>query len=110
MLCLPPPPFRSNPCDQDWVRIEPSAEWAEYGFPATVADALSPRLWEMDVGAVTAALSPLFSGTTPPIVEWTTLNMGPEMAAPPGAVAIWEVAQSDVLIEAGSQGPVPPRA
>lgn len=93
----------SNPCDQDWVRIEPSPEWAEYGFPDSVAAAMSPHKWVMDVGAVTAQVSSLFSGTTPPILAWTTLNMGPEMMAPSGSTAIWEVAESDVLIEAGSQ-------
>jgi hypothetical protein len=93
----------SNPCDQDWVRIQPAPEWAEYGFPASVAEALSPRLWTMDVGAVTAQLAPLFSGATPPVLQWTTLNVGPEMQAQPGATAVWEVAQSDVLIEEGSQ-------
>lgn len=93
----------SNPCDQDWVRIEPSPEWAEYGFPGSVAAALSPAKWTMDVGAVTGQLSGLFSGETPPILEWTTLNIGPEMMAPPGAMAVWEVAESDVLIEEGSQ-------
>ena len=93
----------SNPCDQDWVRIEPSPEWAEYGFPASVADAMLPTKWTMDVGAVTAQVSSLFSGLTPPVLQWTTLNIGPEMQGGPGAVAIWEVAESDVLIEAGSQ-------
>jgi hypothetical protein len=102
-------PFRckkdcwSNPCDQDWVRIEPAPEWAEYGFPGSVAEALSPNKWTMDVGAVTSALSSSFSGATPPILQWTTLNMGPEMMAAPGAMAVWEVAESDVLIEEGSQ-------
>lgn len=102
-------PFRckhdcwSNPCDQDWVRIEPSPEWAEYGFPGSVAEALSPARWVMDVGAVTAQLAPHFSGLTPPVLKWTTLNIGPEMMAPPGAMAVWEVAESDVLIEQGSQ-------
>ena len=94
----------SNPCDQDWVRLEPSPEWAEYGFPDTVAAAMSPNKWTMDVGAVTGLTSSLFSGITPPILEWTTLNMGPEMQGSPGAIAIWEVAESDVLIEEGSQG------
>ena len=93
----------SNPCDQDWVRIEPAPEWAEYGFPASVAEAMSPRKWLMDVGAVTALMSPHFSGSAPPILEWTTLNIGPEMLAAPGAIAVWEVAESDVLIEEGSQ-------
>lgn len=103
------PPFRckhdcfSNPCDQDWVRIEPAPEWAEYGFPGSVAEALSPKKWTMDVGAVTGALSSHFSGATPPILQWTTLNIGPEMMAAPGAMAVWEVAESDVLIEQGSQ-------
>jgi hypothetical protein len=92
----------SNPCDQDWVRIEPSPEWAEFGFPGTVDEAMSPRKWEMNVGAVTAQMSPLFSGSTPPVLEWTTLNIGPEMMGAPGNTAIWEVAESDVLIEAGS--------
>ncbi len=32
----------SNPCDQDWVRIEPSPEWAEFGFPESDAAAMSP--------------------------------------------------------------------
>ncbi len=94
----------SNPCDQDWVRIEPSPEWAEYGFPESVAAAMTPRKWVMDAGAVTAAMSPHFSGATPPLLAWTTLNMGPEMMGPPGTVAVWEVAESDVLIEEGSQG------
>lgn len=93
----------SNPCDQDWTRIEPSPEWAEYGFPDSVAAAMSPRKWVMDVGAVTSQVSPLFSGATPPILSWTTLNVGPEMLAPPGSTAIWEIAESDVLIEAGTQ-------
>ena len=93
----------SNPCDQDWVRIEPAPEWAEYGFPGTVAEAMSPNLWTMDVGAVTAEMSVHFSGATPPVLKWTTLNIGPEMMAAPGAMAVWEVAQSDVLIEEGSQ-------
>jgi hypothetical protein len=90
----------SNPCDQDWVRIEPSPEWAEYGFPESVAAAMSPRLWTMDVGAVTAQVSSSFSGETPPLLAWTTLNIGPEMFAPPGSIAVWEVAQVDVLVEA----------
>ena len=88
---------------QDWVRIEPSPEWAEYGFPESVAAALSPRRWVLDAGAVSAQMSVHFSGQTPPILEWTTLNMGPEMMARPGAIAVWELAESDVLIEAGSQ-------
>jgi hypothetical protein len=94
----------SNPCDQDWVRLEPAPEWAEYGFPDTVAAAMSPNKWTMNVGAVTSLTSSLFSGITPPILEWTTLNMGPEMMGSPGVTAIWEVAESDVLIEEGSQG------
>ena len=57
----------------------------------------------MDVGAVTAQVSSSFSGQTPPIMQWTTLNVGPEMMAGPGAIAVWELAESDVLIEAGSQ-------
>lgn len=93
----------SNPADQDWVRIEPAPEWAEYGFPSSVAEALSPAKWTMDVGAVTAQLSSQFSGATPPVMQWTTLNVGPEMMAAPGAVAVWELAESDVLIEEGSQ-------
>ena len=102
-------PFRckhdcwSNPADQDWVRIEPAPEWAEYGFPATVEEAMSPKRFTMDVGAVTAELSAHFSGATPPVLKWTTLNIGPEMMAAPGAMAVWEVAESDVLIEEGSQ-------
>ena len=90
----------SNPCDQDWVRIEPSPEWAEYGFPESVTAAMSPHLWTMDVGAVTAQLSSSFSGETPPLLKWTTLNIGPEMQGPPGRIAVWEVAQVDVLVEA----------
>jgi len=97
----------SNPCDQDWVRLEPAPEWAEYGFPSSVAEAMAPRRWVLDVGGVTAAASVHFSGTPPPLLEWTTLNVGPEMMGPPGTVAVWEVAESDVLIEEGSQGPVP---
>ena len=57
----------------------------------------------MDAGAVSAIMSSHFSGTTPPYLQWTTLNIGPEMAAAPGAVAVWELADSDVLIEEGSQ-------
>jgi hypothetical protein len=85
------------------VRLEPSPEWAEYGFPESVSAALTPALWRMDVGAVTAATSNLYSGQTPPLMRWTTLNVGPEMQGGPGATAVWELAQSDVLIEAGSQ-------
>lgn len=83
--------------------MEPAPEWAEYGFPGSVAEALSPTRWVMDVGALTAQMSALFSGQTPPVLQWTTLNMGPEMMAAPGAMAVWEVAESDVLIEEGSQ-------
>jgi hypothetical protein len=93
----------SNPCDQDWVRIEPSPEWAEYGFPATVAAGMTPTRWVLDAGAVSAAMAPHFSGTPPPLLAWTTLNIGPEMMGPPGTVAVWETAEHDVLIEAGSQ-------
>lgn len=93
----------SNPCDQDWVRIEPSPEWAEYGYPETVEEAMTPHAWEMDVGAVTAQMSTHFSGTPPPRLFWSTLNVGPEMSAPPGSVAVWELADMDVLIESGSQ-------
>ena len=56
----------SNPADQDWVRIEPSPEWAEYGYPASVAEAMKPRQWEMEVGAVTAITAPQFSGARCP--------------------------------------------
>ena len=76
---------------------------ALFVFVVTVAAAMSPQKWLLDVGAVTAQLSSLFSGQTPPILEWTTLNMGPEMQGGPGAVAVWELAESDVLIEEGSQ-------
>jgi hypothetical protein len=93
----------SNPCDQDWVRVEPAPEWAEYGFPGSVAAALSPARWVMDVGALTAQMAAHFSGLAPPVLQWTTLNIGPEMMAAPGAMAVWEVAESDVLIEEGSQ-------
>ena len=85
------------------MRVEPSPEWAEYGFPDSVAAAMTPTRWIMDVGALTSQMSSHFSGETPPILLWTTLNVGPEMAAPPGAVAIWEIADSDVLIQEGSQ-------
>lgn len=60
---------------------------------------MTPQRWVLDVGAVTGQLSSLFSGSTPPILEWTTLNVGPEMQGGPGAVAVWELAESDVLIE-----------
>lgn len=97
------PSFSSRSCDQDWVRIEPSPEWAEYGFPDTVSAAMTPTKWTLDAGAVSAAMSVHFSGNTPPLLAWTTLNMGPEMMGGPGTVAVWELAESDVLIEAGSQ-------
>lgn len=90
----------SNPCDQDWVRIEPSPEWAEYGYPASVSEAMQPHTWEMDVGAVTAACAGQFSGTTPPVMYWPTLNMGPEMSGAPGSTSVWEQAEMDVLVDA----------
>ena len=109
VLTLLLPLSRSNPCDQDWLRIEPSPEWAEYGFPASVDEAMTPHKWTLDVGAVTGMLSAHFSGLTPPILEWTTLNVGPEQQGAPGKIAIWELADSDVLIEEGSQDVRPPR-
>jgi hypothetical protein len=54
-------------------------------------------------------LSSQFSGLTPPILEWTTLNVGPEQQGAAGKMAIWELADSDVLIEEGSQDPRPRR-
>ena len=93
----------SNPDDQDWVRIEPSPEWAEYGYPQSVKAAMEPHKWTMNVGAVTAIASRQFQGKQPPVMHWPTLNIGPELQANPGAMAVWETAEIDVLIEEGSQ-------
>lgn len=76
-----------------------------YGFPESVAEAMTPRNWAMDVGAVTSIVSPGFSGHQPPIMHWHTLNVGPEMMAGPGAVAVWELADFDVLVQAPAAAP-----
>lgn len=89
----------SNPQDQDWVRLEPSPEWAEYGFPESVEQAMSPNKWTMDVGAVTALTATQFSGKQPAVMHWHTLNVGPELSAKPGATAVWELAEYDVLVD-----------
>jgi hypothetical protein len=99
----PPPPFRckhdcwSNPQEQDWVRAEPSPEWAEYGFPSSPTDALTAKSWTLDVGGITSVLAKLFSGKQPAVMKWHTLNVGPEIMANPGETAVWELADFDVL-------------
>ena len=79
------------------MRAEPSPEWAEYGFPSSVQEALSPKSWTLDVGAITSVLGQKFSGKQPPVMKWHTLNIGPEVMAEPGETAVWELAEFDVL-------------
>lgn len=83
------------------MRIEPSPEWSEYGYPGSVAEAMRPAKWSMEVGAVTAALAPQFAGKTPEVMYWPTLNTGPEQHTSPGeaGVTVLETAEIDVLVE-----------
>jgi len=88
----------SNPQAQDFIKIAPSPEWAQYGFPASRDEVMAgPRTWELNVGQFTG-VTPML-GTEPAQRVWATFNVGPEMGLGGGrqAVNVWEVAQFDVL-------------
>lgn len=96
----------SNPQEQDWVRIEPSAAWGELGFPSSVEDGLTPNYWQLEVGAFATQVAGLFSGAPPPpVIRWHTLNSGPELNNARNGSLVWETSQIDVLLEEGDDVP-----
>lgn len=92
--------YFSNPQEQDFIKLAPSAEWAAFGLPASVQDGMKPGWWDVNVGGVTARVP--MDGTEPSHRVWTTVNIGPEMGIGgecAAQFAQWEVAGYDVLAQ-----------
>lgn len=91
----------SNPQEQDFIKVAPSAEWVPYGFPTSAAAALIPGDWKLNVGQLTARIK--MQGTEPSVRRWHTFNIGPEMGLGGGSgVSMWEIAGFDVLVQSNS--------
>ena len=91
----------SNPQEQDFIKLAPSAEWSPYGLPASAEAAAVHGWWEARVGAVTAKVP--MEGTEPTHRVWTTSNIGPEMGIGGHSADVvdeWEVSGYDVLTSA----------
>eukprot|EP00928_Gymnodinium_smaydae_P000442 TRINITY_DN10170_c0_g1_i1.p1 TRINITY_DN10170_c0_g1~~TRINITY_DN10170_c0_g1_i1.p1 ORF type:complete len:622 (+),score=42.90 TRINITY_DN10170_c0_g1_i1:40-1905(+) len=91
----------SNPQQQDFIKLRPSAEWAQYGFPKTLEEARKPGSWDLNAGELTATIS--MQGTEPEFRQWHTFNIGPEMGlsgAKP-TIALWEISDFDVFAPVG---------
>jgi hypothetical protein len=88
----------SNPQAQDFLKLAPSPEWAQYGFPSSRQEAIeSPRYWDVNAGQM-VGVTPML-GVEPEVRIWSTFNVGPEMGlgGPHGSVNQWELAQFDVV-------------
>lgn len=88
----------SNPQAQDFLKLAPSPEWAQYGFPSSREEALeAPRYWDLNAGQM-VGVTPML-GVEPEVRVWATFNVGPEMGLGGHGAAVnrWELAQFDVV-------------
>jgi hypothetical protein len=54
-----------------FIKLAPSAEWAQYGFPASVNDVAEAKQWTINVGQATSRVT--MAGSEPAVRNFHTL-------------------------------------